>query len=137
MKKNDKPSILSPKILERFKALGDQGNKDNPIVLTRLIESSGSTTMYLTSYNPKNHTAYGFVILSFMDLVDAEFKYIDMTTLEEMKESGETTMYMDTAFNECDLKVCIDPNLYIENVKKMQKKRDKKPGVDHEELDCT
>lgn len=118
MKKNDKQSILSSKVLERFKTVGDQKNIDNPIVLTRLIESTGSIDMYLTSYNPKSHTAYGFVILSFMDFIDAEFKYIDMNILEEMKEAGETTIYIDTAFKECDLKACIDPKLYMKNAKK-------------------
>ena len=133
MRKNNKQSILSSKVLERFKAVGDQENIDNPIVIARLIEPTGSIDMYLTSYNPKSHTAYGFVILSFMDLIDAEFKYIDMNILEEIKEAGETTMYMDTAFKECDLKACINPNLFIEKVKKMEKK----PEIDHNDLDRT
>lgn len=126
MKENDKKeqqneNILSPKILERFKEIGHQkGVSLNPKVVTKLIESSGSIEMYLTEYNPNNNTAYGFVTLSFMDLIDAEFKYVDMHVLQQMKEMGETTMYMDKTFKECHLNACIPANLYKEEIKKNQ-----------------
>ena len=114
MKRQNTERILSPNILERFNKIGCQKDISNPLVITKLIESTGSIDMYLTQYNPKNKMAYGFVVISFMDLVDAEFKTIDMNILEEMKQSTETQMVMDSEFVECHLNDCVDTDLYIE-----------------------
>lgn len=110
MKRQKTEQILSVNVLKRFTEIGCQKDIENPKVITKLIESTGSIVMYLTQYDPISRTAYGFVKISFMELVDTEFKYIDMDTLEEMKENGDTEMFIDAEFVECDLSDCINTN---------------------------
>ncbi len=122
-KEQQTEGILSPKILDRLKETGTQGGALNPVAIVKLIESTGSIEMYLTEYNPENYTAYGFVVMSFMDFIDAEFKTIDMSILEEMKENDETAMFVDPEFEECHLRDCIDAHLYIEKIKQKDNKK--------------
>ncbi|MGB0870938.1 MAG: hypothetical protein ACPGSD_15205 [Flavobacteriales bacterium] len=110
-------TILNSKTIARFKAIGHQKEIANPIVVAKLIESTGSIDMYVTQYNATNNTCYGFVIIRFMELIDAEYKTIDMNILEEMKQNGDTKMFLDTDFVECHIKDCIPPHLYTETIK--------------------
>ena len=69
--------LLTKEIEDRFKKIGSQENADDPEIVVKFFDPTGSWTWYATEYDPKNKTFFG--------LVDGHEKEWGYFSLEELK----------------------------------------------------
>ena len=63
--------------------LRSQEDSSDPLVIAKLFDTFGSATWYLTEFDPKEMTAFGFVTGLHCD----EYGYTSITELEEIKHN--------------------------------------------------
>ncbi len=61
--------------------LYSQEHEDDPLVIVKLFDPTGSATWLLTEYDPVEKIAFGYV----MGLQEDEFGYVSLTELESIK----------------------------------------------------
>jgi len=72
--------LLTKEILDRFKKIGSQENADDPEIVVKFFDPTGSWTWYATEYDPKNKTFFGLV-----DGHEKEWGYFSLEELESVK----------------------------------------------------
>jgi len=72
--------LLTKEILDRFKKIGSQENSDNPEIVAKFFDPTGSWTWYATEYNPTNKTFFGLV-----HGLEKEWGYFSLDELESVK----------------------------------------------------
>ena len=53
--------LMTKQLEKRFATIGDQSEVDDPIVIAKFFNPSGSGTWYATKYNPESSIFYGYV----------------------------------------------------------------------------
>lgn len=54
--------LLTSNILNLFKAIGDQSQSEDPIVVAKFFTPDGGWTWYATEYNPEDKIFFGYVV---------------------------------------------------------------------------
>lgn len=73
--------LITKQLEKRFLTIGNQSESEDPIIITKLFNPSGSGTWYLSEYNPETNIAFGFVT----GLGCNEWGYISITELQSIK----------------------------------------------------
>ena len=53
--------LLTAEIIERFRRTGFQDSGENPLVIAKFFDPTGSATWYATEYDPEDGRFFGFV----------------------------------------------------------------------------
>ena len=53
--------LLTKKIIERFREVGNQGGKEDPLVIVKFFNPTGAGTWWATEYDEKNKLFFGYV----------------------------------------------------------------------------
>jgi hypothetical protein len=72
--------LLTKEIEDRFKKTGSQQNSDDPEIIAKFFDPTGSWKWYATEYNPTNKTFYGLVHGH-----EKEWGYFSLEELESVK----------------------------------------------------
>jgi hypothetical protein len=74
--------LLTKEIEERFKKIGSQENIEDPEIVAKFFDPTGSWTWYATEYDHDTKTFFGLV-----DGYEKEFGYFSLEELESVKGS--------------------------------------------------
>lgn len=74
-------SLLNDELLARFKAIGNQENVKDALVIARFFLPGHSVTWYACSYYPDDRNFFGYVT----GLMVNEYGYFSLDELEELK----------------------------------------------------
>jgi hypothetical protein len=74
-------SLLNENLLARFKAIGGQEDKTNPICVAKFFLPGHSATWYVCAYYPKARLFFGYV----SGLGYDEYGYFSLDELESLK----------------------------------------------------
>ena len=74
--------LLTKEIEERFKKIGSQENIEDPQIIVKFFDPTGSWTWYATEYDQDTKTFFGLV-----DGHDKELGYFSLEELESVKGS--------------------------------------------------
>jgi len=72
--------LLTKEIEERFKKIGRQENVDDPLIVAKFFDPTGSWTWYATEYDQDTKTFFGLV-----DGYEKELGYFSLEELESVK----------------------------------------------------
>ena len=72
--------LLTKEIEDRFKKIGSQENSDDPEIVVKFFDPTGSWKWYATEYDPTNKTFFGLV-----DGHEKEWGYFSLEELESVK----------------------------------------------------
>jgi len=75
--------LLTQDLLTRFQQVGRQEDNQDPLVIAKFFNPTGSGTWYATEYNPQDKTFFGYVSI-FNDWND-EWGYFSLIELESLK----------------------------------------------------
>ena len=78
--------LLTKELEARFKEVGSQENKKDPIVIAKFFNSVGAGRWWATEYNPKEKIFFGYVSI-FGDHND-EWGWFSLEELESIKGFG-------------------------------------------------
>ncbi|MBM4398464.1 MAG: DUF2958 domain-containing protein [Deltaproteobacteria bacterium] len=76
--------LLTPALLDRFAAVGRQGDAADPLVIAKFFNPAGPQTWYATEYDPETRTFFGYVQLGFGPSCD-EWGSFSLDELEELR----------------------------------------------------
>ena len=89
-------TLITPELLERFRAIGSQSKDLNPIIITKFFDPVGSGTWYVSEYDPSTKTCFGYVT----GLGHNEWGYFSLTELEELERPFGLSIERDIHFKE-------------------------------------
>lgn len=72
--------LLTKEIEDKFKRIGSQENLDDPVIVAKFFDPTGSWTWYATEYNPEEKTFFGLVHGH-----EKEWGYFSLEELESFK----------------------------------------------------
>ncbi len=72
--------LLTKEIEDKFKSIGSQENLDDPVIVAKFFDPTGSWTWYATEYNPKDKIFFGLVHGH-----EKEWGYFSLQELESFK----------------------------------------------------
>lgn len=73
--------LMTKQLEKRFATIGDQSEVDDPIVITKFFNPSGSGTWYVCEYDPETYIFYGYVTGLQFD----EWGYFSLIELKAVK----------------------------------------------------
>jgi hypothetical protein len=98
--------LITPELEERFKEVGDQSEKENPIFIAKFFNPCGSQTWYASEYYPEGNYCRGFVTGMFQD----EWGTFSITELESINlPPFGLKIERDIHFDEIGYKELIQP----------------------------
>lgn len=120
--------LMTPELEERFKEVGDQSEKENPIFIAKFFNPCGSQTWYASEYYPENSICYGYVTGMYVD----EWGTFSITELESLNLPFGLKIERDIHFNEISYKELIQPKPSKREVDLQELKENKKQKEDIE-----
>jgi hypothetical protein len=72
--------LLTKEIEDKFKSIGSQENLDDPVIVAKFFDPTGSWTWYATEYNPEEKIFFGLVHGH-----EKEWGYFSLEELESFK----------------------------------------------------
>jgi len=72
--------LMTKQIEERFKAVGNQSEKEDPLFIAKYFNPCGAGTWYASEYDPETRIFYGYVTGMYED----EFGSFSLTELESV-----------------------------------------------------
>ena len=72
--------LLTKEIEDKFKSIGSQENLDDPVIVAKFFDPTGSWTWYATEYNPEDKIFFGLVHGH-----EKEWGYFSLEELESFK----------------------------------------------------
>lgn len=126
---------LMPKELEkRFTEVGNQSEKENPLVIAKFFSPVGGATWFSTEYDPETKIAYGYV----KDLVPSEngiydeWGYFSITELESLILPFGLKIERDIHFDEITFNELIQPKSHKREKELKELNESKDPKLDVE-----
>lgn len=104
-------NLMTKEIEKRFNEVGDQSEKENPLVIAKYFSPVGGATWFATEYDPETKIAYGYV----KDLVPSEngiydeWGYFSITELELVTLPYGLKIERDIHFDEITFSELIQP----------------------------
>jgi hypothetical protein len=96
--------IVTEEFEELFKdyPLYSQEEVDDPLVVAKLFDPTGSATWFLTEYNSNDKIAFGYVV----GLIEDEWGYVSLTELESIERPFGLTIERDLYFRQKRMSEC-------------------------------
>lgn len=120
--------LMTSELEERFKEVGDQSEKENPIFIAKFFNPCGSQTWYASEYSPENNICYGYVTGMYVD----EWGTFSITELESLNLPFGLKIERDIHFNEISYKELIQPKPSKREANLQELKENKKQKEDIE-----
>ena len=120
--------LMTSELEERFKEVGDQSEKENPIFIAKFFNPCGSQTWYASEYYPENNICYGYVTGMYVD----EWGTFSITELESLNLPFGLKIERDIHFNEISYKELIRPKPSKREADLQELKENKKQKEDIE-----
>ena len=120
--------LMTPELEERFKEVGDQSEKENPIFIAKFFNPCGSQTWYASECYPENNICYGYVTGMYVD----EWGTFSITELESLNLPFGLKIERDIHFNEISYKELIQPKPSKREADLQELKENKKQKEDIE-----
>ena len=104
--------LMTSSLEERFKEVGNQSEKEHPIIIAKYFNPVGSATWYATEYDPETKICYGYV----KDLVPSpngmfdEWGYFSISELESINLPFGLKIERDIHFDEITFEELTKPN---------------------------
>lgn len=103
--------LITPEIKQRFLEIGNQEDKQNPLVIAKFFSPVGGATWYATEYDPETNICFGYV----KDLVPSEngiydeWGYFSISELESLTLPFGLKIERDVHFNEIAFNELVPP----------------------------
>jgi len=120
--------LMTKQIEERFKAVGDQSEKENPLFIAKYFNPCGSATWYASEYDPETRIFYGYVTGMYED----EFGSFSLTELESVTLAFGLKIERDIHFNEISYRELVGPKPQKREAELKALKENKEPNQDRE-----
>ena len=120
--------LMTKQIEERFKAVGDQSEKENPLFIARYFNPCGSETWNASEYDPETRICYGYVTGMYED----EFGSFSLTELESVTLAFGLKIERDIHFNEISYRELVGPKPQKREAELKALKENKEPNQDRE-----
>lgn len=102
--------LITKELKARFAEIGDQSELDNPIVVAKFFDPTGSATWYATEYDEERNVCFGYVA----GLAFDEFGSFSIDELESLKRPFGLTIERDLYFKEKTFSE-LEKEIYPEN----------------------
>jgi hypothetical protein len=90
--------MMTKTLERRFAKIGSQENKKGPIILAMFFNPTGAGTWYVTEYDPKTQTFFGYV--SIFGYWNDEWGYFSLDELQSYKGKFGLGIERDIYFQE-------------------------------------
>ena len=90
--------LLTKQIIKRFRQVGRQEEKKDPLVIVKFFNPQGAGTWYATEYSPRERLFFGYVSI-FGDYND-EWGYFSLAELEDYRGPYGLGIERDLFFRE-------------------------------------
>jgi len=94
-------------LFKKYPLYSQQDNKD-PLIITKLFDTCGSATWYLTEYDPVDKIAFGYVT----GMIADEWGYVSLIELEDIRhpQFGIARIERDLYFNKSSFRDVLKPH---------------------------
>jgi hypothetical protein len=120
--------LMTKQIEERFKAVGDQSEKENPLFIAKYFNPCGAGTWYASEYDPETKIFNGLVT----GLACDEFGSFSLTELESVTLAFGLKIERDIHFNEISYRELVGPKPQKREAELKALKENKEPNQDRE-----
>ncbi|QNM84891.1 DUF2958 domain-containing protein [Polaribacter pectinis] len=125
---------MTKELEKRFKEVGDQSEKENPLVIAKFFSPVGGATWFASEYDPQTNICYGYV----KDLVPSpngiydEFGYFSITELESVTLPFGLKIERDIHFDEITFDELIKPKIHKREseLKDIKENKDQKQDLE-------
>ena len=120
--------LMTKQLEERFKAVGDQSEKENPLFIAKYFNPCGAATWYASEYDPETKIFNGYVTGMAYD----EFGSFSLTELESVTLAFGLKIERDIHFNEISYRELVEPKPQKREAELKALKENKEPNQDRE-----
>ncbi|QTE21084.1 DUF2958 domain-containing protein [Polaribacter cellanae] len=126
--------LITKELEKRFEQIGDQSEKDNPIIVAKYFNPVGAATWYATEYDPKTNICFGYVenLVSSPNGIYDEWGYFSLKELASVKLPFGLSIERDRHFNEITFKEQMEKK---RPKRELETKKDKKDKDKSDELE--
>ena len=88
--------LITKELINRFNEIGEQSSNENPLIIAKFFNPTGSATWYVTEYYPETNICFGYVT----GMTANEWGYFSINELQSVKVRFNLSIEREIYFKE-------------------------------------